>query len=60
MTASIPETGVLIPQQIAEVKSSVYQRQVNINRRQRELDTLNELEQARLAVEAYENPRKNP
>jgi len=33
---------------------------VNINRRQRELDTLNELEQARLAVEAYENPRKNP
>lgn len=56
MTASIPGTGLSYTTSGGRSrKTSAYQRQAEINRRQREIDKLNELEQARLAVEAYEN-----
>ncbi|MEQ2466435.1 DUF4236 domain-containing protein [Niallia sp. Sow4_A1] len=56
VTASIPGTGLSYTTSGGRSrKSSAYQRQADINRRQREIDKLNELEQARLAVEAYEN-----
>ena len=54
-TASIPGTGLSYTTSGKSRKSSAYQRQSDINKRQREIEKLNELEQARLAVEAYEN-----
>ncbi|MEM5593968.1 hypothetical protein AAHH67_23380 [Niallia circulans] len=58
VTASIPGTGLSYSTSGSgsrSRKSPAYQRQTDINRRQREIAKLNELEQARLAVEAYEN-----
>jgi len=56
VTASIPGTGLSYSASGSRSrKSSAYQRQADINRRQREIEKMNELEQARLAVEAYEN-----
>lgn len=58
VTASIPGTGLSYSTSGSgsrSRKSPAYQRQTDINRRQREIANLNELEQARLAVEAYEN-----
>lgn len=58
VTASIPGTGLSYSTSGSgsrSRKSPAYQRQTDINRRQREIAKLNELEQAKLAVEAYEN-----
>ncbi|MFT8320494.1 MAG: DUF4236 domain-containing protein [Bacillus sp. (in: firmicutes)] len=56
VTAGIPGTGLSYSTSGSRNrKSPAYQRQADIKRRQREIEKMNELEQARLAVEAYEN-----
>jgi len=56
VTASIPNTGIYYTTSGGRSrKTPAYNRQKEIQARQKELDRLNELEQAALAVDAYEN-----
>lgn len=57
-TAGIPGSGLYYTTSVGSKrnrKTSAYQRHSDIQARQREINKMNELEQARLAVEAFEN-----